>query len=137
MKAKDLRIGNIVETPNNEFAVIAEIIEKNGDHGIRTECQKSTGYYLMHDGKELVKPVKITEEILLKFGLKKEDNSYKIKYLGRFVFFEKSFGFYPTAYIKNAIHYKLQYIHQLQNLCFALTGEELVYYVPTNQDVNK
>lgn len=75
------------------------------------------------------KPIPLTEEILLKFGLKKIDDNlwqYKNGYL---------IGFYTKRWFIGKYNFddmvemitSFYYAHQLQNLYFALTGEDLTF----------
>jgi hypothetical protein len=73
------------------------------------------------------KPIPLTEEWLLKFGFEKSMSwTYVIELKGnlKLVYYlgEKgwSIGFKSYSDFSN-----LEYVHQLQNLYFALTGEEL------------
>lgn len=76
-------------------------------------------------------PIPLTEEWLLKFGFEKK--SYKNKYpKDRFIISDidlyytkqESFEGYVLSYDKTIIR-GINYVYQLQNLYFALTGEEL------------
>ena len=83
------------------------------------------------DYKEMTNPIPLTGEWLVKLGFKK-----KIKQL-RSGFFELwicrhgvkgiSLNCYPAGYFLSSPRrqLKVQYVHQLQNLYYALTGEEL------------
>ena len=113
MKANELRIGNLVYLTDKDK--VWEILD---GHEI-DEC----------DDNPLVQPIPLTEEWLLKFGFEKTmswtyvkdlvGNLKLVYYLG-----EKgwSIGFKSYSDFPN-----LKYVHQLQNLYFALTGEELTY----------
>ena len=104
MKANELRIGNYVNW------IDGKIQEITG---------KDIHWKEKNDNTELspfdFAPIPLTEEWLLKFGFR-ESNKYLFKYkLGL-----KKRGdnyFYDNISIKH--------VHQLQNLYFALTGEEL------------
>ena len=114
MEAKELRIGNYVE-------INAPIIDKN----IRIDIYHISE--LKHN-KNFFKPIPITEEILLKCGFYKTTEN-----AGNLICFKK--GKYTIAkwinnkwqfWINTISLYNLpQYLHQLQNLYFALTGKEL------------
>lgn len=69
------------------------------------------------------KPIPLTEEILIRLGFHKEFNKYKLK---GFQFIAKKvaddIGFHLNAVYVNV---ECKYVHQLQNLYFALTGTEL------------
>jgi hypothetical protein len=107
MEAKDLRIGNWIKRPNykNPYQV-----NKSSFIGWKMN------YY---------KPIELTEEWLLKLGFK-SDPYHDLYYAN------KPDGFFNIDINKTRgrleLHYKhieLKYVHQLQNLFFALTGEEL------------
>jgi len=116
MKASELRIGNYVKylTLNGNSEILAN------------------GIYLFELGELELGPILLTKEWLLKFGFYKElrdsgeagffmsknDCNVIIKDFGDgFIFiWELSFMGKP-----------IKYVHQLQNLYFALTGEELIY----------
>ena len=132
MKANELRIGNWINVGGelNQFSIadFCDIFD-NGDKWF----------------KDLFKPIPLTEEWLLKFGFEEIENlhthwkSDKGFFLnGYIIFMEKIIGviigeksnskFYDHSYqYRNGIGIikQIQYVHQLQNLYFALTGEEL------------
>jgi len=107
---KELRIGNYVLSGCNELVKIEGIISKG-----------NTGGYLL----ETLKPIPITAEWLLKFGFNPfyingklthyRINSYFIRYDGQDFYFELGKG----------MIIEIRFVHQLQNLYFALTGKEL------------
>ncbi|MCK5605284.1 hypothetical protein KAR91_25555 [Candidatus Pacearchaeota archaeon] len=107
MKANDLRIGNLIhETISNLHGVVSleilKIIEEKDNHSY--------------------KPILLTEEWLIKFGLlKTKERSYLLGCY-ELVKYEDVFR---VLLSKNGILTSLKYVHQLQNLYFALTGNEL------------
>jgi hypothetical protein len=122
MKANELRIGNIVLRKeflhsNLENCRFDKIVVTHNDINA---CHIYNRHF---------EPIPLTEEWLLKFGFEKTmswtyaknlvGNLKLVYYLG-----EKgwSIGFKPYSDFPN-----LKYVHQLQNLYFALTGEELTY----------
>lgn len=112
MKVNELRVGNYVMHPDNKsyFGVSGALIK---------ELQIS-----QHLQKDL-KPIPLTEEWLEKFGFEKIKHIHNgIYYLHRLV----KISIYPNGMIelRGSVGWnKMQYVHQLQNLYFALTGEEL------------
>ena len=74
-----------------------------------------------------VEPIPLTEEWLLKLGFKKTEwdnfNSYRLM-IGNndYTIVLYSDG---NCEVGDIITCKIEYVHQLQNLYFALTGEEL------------
>lgn len=114
MKTSDLRLGNLIYFTQDETNI--------------TVCELT---HLIHfskpEYKDSCKPIPITEEWLVKFGFSRKDK----------------FSMYYNPSLKNTSfwispendHYqfgrwecdtKLYFVHQLQNLYFALTGEELI-----------
>lgn len=135
MRAQDLRIGNWV----NEYGVPIQITPQHilGLHQIEVA------------GKICIdlEPIPLTEEWLIRLGFEKRiinntfpeyfiectPKNYKMKY---FLFFR--FGLYHTTpkgvcdeqgwrpELSGSVHcFHLQHVHQLMNLFYALTGEEL------------
>jgi len=122
MKASELRLGNWVEQPNDGVTRVTAVLN---DLQIKTE----TGYV-----DKYCRPIPLTEEWLLKFGFK------QCGYEGLFWCHNKLKGlefaginwadseFPEYQFLNYRIGeeiYRVQYVHQLQNLYFALTGEEL------------
>ena len=115
MKVSELRIGNWIIEPESEdkspFQVWGVYCEKNND--------KINGCPI-----SLFKPIPLTEEWLLKFSFKKELDNFYRKNGSHFIevlFYDE--GFQVTSQFVCLDHIK--YVHQLQNLYHALTGEEL------------
>jgi hypothetical protein len=127
MKANELHIGGFY---------------KSVKFGVPVRCELSDLYQLEIDcdGAEpdeeiigrMFEPIHLTEEWLLKFGFEKKDveigygiNDIMVEYeLDGYSFTQDNTGkWYLLHYNWNTEHFK--YVHQLQNLYFALTGEEL------------
>jgi len=97
MKANELRIGNLVMCLGKEVELIG-ISKWNGNNYTTLHYAEFKGMIpiqLFH-----LKPIPLTEEWLLKFG------------------FEKKIGW-------DDYEYHIEYVHQLQNLYYALKGEEI------------
>ena len=105
MEAKELRIGNLFQTRANDI--------RNVDIKELTRIQRMPYLY---------KPIPLTEEWLVKFGF---DN------LGAYGW---GIGYFHIRFRNiHKFHFPLEnrlvrikYVHQLQNLYFALTNEELI-----------
>lgn len=132
MKASELRIGNYIMARSDNVIEQVLKIEKNKINA----CNYT--YF---------EPIPLTEEWLIKFNFTKEDNKETVhhgnffskwimdyKYCFAFAEFRKDWGFYQeyTDPIdlkeigkKYFISCGIKHVHQLQNLYFALTGEEL------------
>lgn len=107
MKANELRIGNWVKWPGEK--------EPN-------EVQWQHGHWLgvFKGNYSFPEPIPLTEEWLLKFGFKKIGNQFIIEN-GRITLTDDIK--YGNQFIYEFT--SLVYVHQLQNLYFALTGNEL------------
>lgn len=126
MEARELRIGNLVEYPNwsnNKDKCIFEIgsISKLNDEitvtkGLIKISSKNIYYF---------KPIPLTEEWLLKFGFDNTLAGIPSFHNGMFgLFWENCSLFLLTQGVCLEIPY-IKSVHHLQNLYFALTGEEL------------
>jgi len=111
MKANELRIGNYIST----------------DKGILQKVNFNTFEYLANDKfapHDAIDPIPITEEWLLKFGFDKAVNKpIYIRWAGRFKI--KYYLAINSLAIIGSSSLELKYVHQLQNLYYALTGTEL------------
>lgn len=133
MKAQELRIGNWVH--HNDLISASEY---EGD--FRWDICHFYDLERHHLNIQSIQPIPLTEEWLLKFGFEyfsKQIGETKLIYedyrLNNFVviikpnFSEVEYAPMPTFDIEDRIHIhpNIQHVHQLQNLYFALTGEEL------------
>ena len=113
MEANELRIGNWVYLGRNIIAIdgIGKDFVFNG----------STHWNL--DAPNLIKPIPLTEKYLLRFGFERS-GLYHVK---NQVHIHDEHGWTDTGYEYrfNYTSIKIKHVHQLQNLYFALTGEEL------------
>jgi hypothetical protein len=108
MKASELRIGNYVYFHG-------DVEEINIDHFNIFNIKK--------DGALL--PIPLTEEWLLRFGFEKNGNNQFILMEGSVdILFNKDLNGWTCDGINFSIN-MTEHVHQLQNLYFALTGEEL------------
>lgn len=129
MDARELRIGNLVFDEDGDIGVVYLIAEIFVGQRFKNGNQFSQDY-------EFLKPIPLTEEWLIKFGFTKEEDDGDMKYYSRvlnddwlIIFdheqirfdFRKRSGSHIVFYDDK--HF--QFIHQLQNLYYALTGTEL------------
>lgn len=129
MKANELRIGNLVYASHYSSELGVVIVDEILGSGINGEFGYYGDYtceYWYND----IKPIPLTEEWLVKFRFETQypnatDNNWSNgnKYLSINSFGGKGFRLNILHNIYNGIDIK--YVHQLQNLYFALTGEEL------------
>jgi hypothetical protein len=111
MESRELRIGNYYDNNGQVMQVTPNTIEE-----------------VWIAERNWCKPIPLTEECLMKFGFEKSDEWY---FLDRYC---ASFDTdYPLWFGQqgccqyDAIKVGIKYVHQLQNLYFALTQKELVY----------
>lgn len=135
MKASELRIGNLVYVTDNLTNLIFKEITPINIHNL----MHLTGWDKSPVDIEF-EPIPLTEEFLLKFGfvnIDKGDNDF-ITYTdsehnyylqidvrrkdGKYLILDNSF--YDLRAFSMV---DIEYVHQLQNLYFALTGNELKY----------
>ena len=108
MKASELRIGNWYDHNGTTEQISAWVINEVWEYE-RVWC----------------KPIPLTREWLLKFGLKYsyiDKNRFFMLGVDIYIFNANTIIFNPSS---TFLCVKLEYVHQLQNLYFALTGEEL------------
>ena len=82
----------------------------------------------LKEGKLNILPIPLTEEILLKFGFEKQHNEDDFDYWFKKDFCDDILWEHSEGFCHN-LNYggDIKYVHQLQNLYFALTGEELIF----------
>ena len=126
INANELRIGSCVMYNNRLFQI--EAISRS------LPCLNTDEFGIGVVDWNNIEPIPLTPEILEKCGLKNGNSEldrnvfYSTnKHLAQFsVNISGSFGIYVGVFIAlRSVH--LEYLHQLQNLYFALTNEELNY----------
>ena len=143
MKANELRIGNKVQA-----CLTREVVEI--DWLALKHLEDGNIQVAGYDNSCVYKPIPLTEEWLLKFGFKKHNSliidSYSIniskyenlkelcvtiQFGNEYISIREGESKHPTSVdivttlINGDVHGRPFYVHQLQNLYFALTGEEL------------
>jgi hypothetical protein len=123
MNCKELRIGNYV-CVTEKHPLKVKII--NDEDAIMSTVSDNSPY-ITAASLLAFKPIPLTEEWLLKFGFdrvnEKEGNPFKKDFITIDYFsFRKGWCIFPG---ENISFNPINYVHQLQNLYFALTGEEL------------
>ena len=112
MKANELRIGNLVDWDEKTIRSKVKGIHPSGNY-----LHLDNGWVQL----SRCEPILLTEEWLVRFGfekLTKGGSIYKLK-----DFHVQDFS--PLGIYECNNHIEIKYVHQLQNLYFALTGEEL------------
>ncbi|HUX56238.1 MAG TPA: hypothetical protein VMV77_04645 [Bacteroidales bacterium] len=138
MKATELRIGNkLFDYAGREITVRCISIPLQLKEYF-VGCNENHSNYTMDE----LKPIPLTEEWLLKFGFGRyKDSEYKarawtlddrilekIGVTAYHFYMLKTGGKFQarTGWMDSCGLRYIQYVHQLQNLYFALTGEELI-----------
>jgi len=132
MEARELRLGNWVTTTERGCECDYQVIGIGEDFVDLYHPYKCDPFKEAY-GVEIpsLRPIPLTEEWLDKFGFEKSDDlgSYEVGLNSPFVALiwnseevdlENDFSIEPMT-----ITYRCKYVHQLQNLYFALTGKEL------------
>ena len=142
MTANELRIGNLVDLGNR----IAKVIEINHLACVVVDLEETQDTIEDYDR---IKPIQLTRELLLKFGFveknianKLSESWYELKYLSN------EHDKIITSWVSILLNIetwscvicdehpeeigantkaKIEYVHQLRNLCFALIGAELTF----------
>jgi hypothetical protein len=115
MEAKELRIGNWVYT--------GELVVKSYSPSGLCNLMRN-----IEDKDSDIKPIPLTEEWLLKFGFKHfADGQYAKMFENLDFNWDKECGLYIFLRTQedNVEASHIKHVHQLQNLYFALTNEEL------------
>lgn len=120
MEATELRIFNYVETQSGSIVPI-----------------RGGGINAIEQGNLIVNPIELTETWLKEFGFVVDDlvNTdgddivfWSIqKPNGENLYLDENMQPVDTGY--KILSYEIQYVHQLQNFYFALTGKELVKWM--------
>jgi hypothetical protein len=119
IQANELRMGNYVKHPSYKDPIQINGVDKNDIFNM------TTGEIPLH----VINPIPLTEQWLIDFGFKYfADQQYEKQYdylcfnwdkeCGLIIFIDNSTDSFSQEHIK--------YVHQLQNLYFALTGIELI-----------
>jgi len=120
IQANELRIGNYLHDPKTGSWL--KVIQIDIDGNISTYVMDRTKFPLP-DGWS-TSPIPLTPEILENCGFEKLPHYFSVE---RFhITKQDNSDYWWTAFNKNNAHInKIKYLHQLQNLYFALTGQEL------------
>lgn len=114
IQAKEVRIGNLVEFNGEVFEI--ESISRDLPNIKLDSRGIGVVPWVSLNG------VTLTEEWLVKFGFVQWDKNKWVDKNGVITISKLGEG---VLYLANQRHVNIFYVHQLQNLYFALTGEEL------------
>jgi hypothetical protein len=150
--ASEIRVGNWLRYTidemayNNKYRItedkLVQVDSISYDHLLEKELPFS--YCINHSSRRYFFPIELTEEILVKCGLKLKASD-KIEELFHFNLPNSSISFFVCCLQNGEVKYEndgfvlvlvggvsysripCKYLHQLQNLYYTLTGEELIY----------
>lgn len=113
---QELRLGNLTKDSRGKILTVLELLESYARvYTIRKEWWSSTSY-------DDLEPIELNEDWLFKLGYECNKNEYSISGHDRFNVFQSVKGPYIFCDDKIAIKY-VKYVHELQNIFFALTGK--------------
>jgi hypothetical protein len=125
MKASDLRIGNIIMFADYDGIVYRKISAiKLNEFGLYSDID-GTNF-------QICKPIPLTKEWLLKIGFEFVVDTW---YLNGFSLWETEWGddkgatgigYFYELRERGMMDKHIQYLHELQNLYYSLTGEEIL-----------
>lgn len=139
MKASELRIGNLINGIYYDFVNEDEYdeIEKETICTVATLDSTDMCDYRIYVESEVdietfsdFQPIPLTEEWLLKFGFGCEAKiggdgiEFRVYHFDVLTFNTNHGWWYKVQRMNDT---QLEYVHQLQNFYFALTGEELIF----------
>jgi hypothetical protein len=110
MEANELRIGNLILKNNEIYEISSLFFVDLYDGKIREN----------YNNNYVIEPIKITKEWLLKFKAVECKTDELVFFLDDFIITLPNYFCYKGTILK-----KIKYVHQLQNLYFALTQREL------------
>ena len=116
LRKTELRIGNLVTDKWSVGKYPFKIVSLG-----KTICHYF-GHQKFSAKYEDLEPIPLNKEWLLKFGFEKDNELNFVKFSFK-VHFWSNYNSYMYGWIGGNI--EIKYVHQLQNLYFALTGEEL------------
>jgi len=121
MNPEELRIGNLVYLENKLIINIQSIFCVGNKLDYIVESTTCNEY-----GIEDIYPIPITEELLLKVGFPKHKSTMDLLF-DYTVCLERQHNELFVVNIQSGYIYKIDFMHQLQNLYFALKNNELEY----------
>ena len=123
LKCTDLRIGNLIKYEDK----LVQVVQLSS---LMILCQRDENQFLVNCAPKVFQPIELTEEVLLKIGFEKFVKSFRMELsecrLDYFI--NKSLYIYKKhtncCLIKD-LEIKCEFLHELQNAYYCLTGEDL------------
>ena len=121
IQASELRIGNNLHDFNGKLVEVLSI-KTNNIRCIYKRIDTNTSHVSLYHNEELHR-IPITPEILEKCGFVTDEEMG----VSRLFTDDFSCDYYDGCLWFKTSQIEIKYLHQLQNLCYALTGNELNY----------
>ena len=125
MKASELRIGNWINF-NNKIGGQIHGVDINGNYQVTPRFFRASMVDEDFEINPYYAPIRLTEELLLKFGAIKyetpHDNQYRIG--------DRLFVIRDGIIYDYGTSVKLEYVHRFQNFMYEVTNEELTINQP-------
>lgn len=137
MPSNELRIGNLFNFKNEDHSEIAPIYSFNYNLSLISSGTPESNRAYPFNGVT-IEPIPLTEEWLLRFGFEKRVLTTQIGVFNEYSIYHDAFNLASIEWLdeeKSAYlcfegtqcGIDIKYVHQLQNLYFALTGKELEF----------
>ena len=125
MEAKELRIGNWVK--GSFLGELCKVTQLGHEKYHEYVGAEGIGFY----GQNGFEPIPLTPDILVKAGFENRSSTtdYIFEY-GKFIIGGTRKRLFPSVWGEDGLQDYgdlIEYVHQLQNLYFALTGKELTF----------
>ena len=125
---KELRVENLILNDN----YICEVLHIYGGSYYSCKLKTKQGSEITAQ-YDLIRPIPLTEEWLLRFGFKKyihkpiegEEEKCEEYCIDKLSIVDWGYGFIMSNAFAHGLRIELKSVHQLQNLYFSLTGTEL------------
>ncbi|MDR2274334.1 MAG: hypothetical protein LBF27_25730 [Sphingobacterium sp.] len=131
ISANELRVGNIVKDADCSICTIRSI-DSERSYTYKGIIYTGTASVFIHKyngttGKwiESLSPIKLTEEILLKCGAKKDGWEFKLKACALEITIRLNAGYVYCEFGNVYLGDRITYLHELQNLVYGLSKREL------------
>jgi hypothetical protein len=123
IKKTELRIGNYID-----YERTTHVVTRLLAHHVSHDWYKSIGEDAYDTSYDSINPIPLTPEILEKCGFKRMSSDWRWKGIF-FIYYKANEEVWECvieeSYASKAIT-TIKYLHQLQNLYFALTNKELI-----------
>ena len=126
IQLNELRIGNFIKGPLTINGVFYPDIAPLESIELQLKLEHFVWFKANPDLYKFIEPIPLTEEWMQHFSGAKD---YELKWdLHQYIMVVMRYEKYFLYFGDKGYLFDVKYVHQLQNICFALTGEELVLH---------